>query len=94
MTLVAYCFLLSPETSALTNEIPEESDQFRFLRAACFANIKGSVGLILAKTSDIRISIPLDLSCRPFIPLPCFIRSSRTTPLLVPSLVFPPRRSV
>ena len=80
------------EASALSNEIPEESDQFRFLRAVCFANIKGSVGLILAKSSDMRISIPLDLSSRPFIPLPCFIRSRRTTPLLVPSLVFSPRR--
>ena len=29
------------EASALTNELPEESDQFRFLRAACFANIWG-----------------------------------------------------
>ncbi len=26
------------EGSALSNEIPEESDQFRFLRAVCFAN--------------------------------------------------------
>ena len=32
------------EASALANEIPEESEQFRFLRAACYANIKGSVG--------------------------------------------------
>ena len=80
------------EASALSNEIPEESDQFRFLRAACFANIKGSVGLILAKASAMRISIPLDLSSRPFIPLPCFMRSRRTTPLLLPSLVFSPRR--
>ena len=39
------------ETSALVNEIPEASDQFRFLRVDFFANIKGSVGLILAKTS-------------------------------------------
>ena len=38
------------EASALANEIPEESDQFRFLRAACYANIKGSVGLILGIT--------------------------------------------
>jgi hypothetical protein len=64
------------ETSALANEIPEESEQFRFLRGACFANIKGSVGLILVKTSTMWISIPLDLSSRPFIPLPWFIRSS------------------
>ena len=81
------------DVSALPNEIPEESDQFRFLRAACFANIKGSVGLILAKASAMRISIPLDLSSRPFIPLPRFIRSRCSTGLLVPSLVFSPRRS-
>ena len=81
------------EASALSNEIPEESDQFRFLRAACFANIKGSVGLILAKASAMRISIPLDLSSRPFIPLPRFMRSRRATPLLVPSFVFSPRSS-
>jgi hypothetical protein len=80
------------EASALANEIPEESEQFRFLRAACFPNIKGSVGLILAKVSGMRISIPLDLSSRPFIPLPRFMRSRRITPLLAPSLVFSPRR--
>jgi hypothetical protein len=80
------------EASVVANELPEESDQFRFLRAACFANIKGSVGLILVKASDIRISIPLDLSSRSFIPLPCFMRSRRVTPLIVPSLVFFPRR--
>ncbi len=66
--------------------IPEESDQFQFLRAACLAqNLKGSVGLILAKASAMRISIPLDLSSRSFIPLPRLIRSRRPTPLLSPS---------
>jgi hypothetical protein len=79
------------EASALTNEIPEESEQFRFFCAVCLTNIKGSVGLILAKTSVMWISIPLDLSSRPFIPLPCFIRSRHGTPLLAPSLVFSPR---
>ena len=69
------------EASDLSNELPEESDQFRCLRAACLPNIKGSVGLILAKTSVMRISIPLDLSSRSFIPLPCCIRSRRSTPL-------------
>ncbi len=59
------------ETSALGNDIPEESGHFRFLRAAFLVNIKGSVGLILEKTSAMRISIPLDLSSRPFIPPPC-----------------------
>jgi hypothetical protein len=79
------------EVSALTNELAEESEQFRFLRSACFVNIKGSVGLILAKASAMWISIPLDLSSRPFIPLPRFMRSRRVTPLLAPSLVFSPR---
>ncbi len=48
----------------MANEIPEESDQFRFLRVTCYVNIKGSVGLILVKVSTMRISIPLDLSSR------------------------------
>jgi hypothetical protein len=81
------------EASALANEIPEESGQFRFLRAASYDNIKGSVGLILAKTSVMRMSIPLDVSSRPFIPLSRFICRRRPLPLLSSSLVFPPRRS-
>ena len=82
------------ETSDLDNDIPEESGHFRFLRAACLANIKGSVGLILAKAWAMRISIPLDLSSRSFIPPPCFIRSRRPTTLLAPFLVFSPLCSV
>ena len=79
------------EASALAGELPEESDQFRFLRASCFANLKGVVGLILAKASAMWISIPLDLSSRLFVPLSRFIRSRRPTPFLYPSLVlFPP----
>ena len=58
------------ETSAPAKEIPEETGQFRFLRAPCLTNIKGSVGLLLSKASAMRISIPLDLSSRPCIPLP------------------------
>ena len=85
------------ETSALGNDIPgvipEESGHFRFLHVVCLDNIKGSVGLILTKSSVIRISIPLDLSSRPFIPPPCFIHSRRPTTLLTPSLVFSPLRS-
>ncbi len=76
------------EASALANELPEESDQFRFIRAVCFANLKGAVGLIMAKASAMRISIPLDVSSQPFIPLSRFIRLRRPTPLLAPSLVF------
>ncbi len=77
----------------LSNEIPEESDQFRFLRVTSYSNIKGSVGLILTQVSDKRISIPLDLSSRSFIPPPSFIRWRLPLPLLVPSLVFIPRCS-
>jgi hypothetical protein len=76
------------EASSLVNDIPEESGHFRFLRATCLTNIKGSVGLILAKDSVMRISIPLDLSSRPFIPPPRFLRSRRPTTLITPSLVF------
>ena len=82
------------EASALANEIPEESDQFRFLRVICYVNIKGSVGLILEKTSDMRISIPLDFPSRSCIPLPHLICRRHPRPLLVPSLVFTPRCSV
>ena len=81
------------EASTLSDDIPEESGHFRFLRAACLANIKGSVGLILAKASGMRISIPLDLSSRTFIPLQILILSRKPrkpTTLLAPSLVFSP----
>jgi hypothetical protein len=64
------------EASALANELPKESGQFRFLRAACSTNLKGSVGLLLAKASAMRISIPLVLSSRPSRPLPWFIHFS------------------
>jgi hypothetical protein len=78
------------EASALANDIPEESGHFRFLHDTCLANIKGSVGLILVKASAMRISIPFDLSSRPFILPPSFIRSRRPTILLTPSLSFLP----
>jgi hypothetical protein len=48
--------------------------------------------LILAKTSTMRISIPLDLSSRSFIPPSRFMRSRRAALLLAPSLVFTPQR--
>jgi hypothetical protein len=44
------------------------------------------VGLILAKASVMRISIPFDLSSRRFIPLPCFIRSRRASSFLLGDL--------
>ncbi len=75
------------ESSTLVKEIPEESGQFRFLREDRYVNIRGSVGLILAKASEMRISIPLDLSSRPFIPLSRFICRRRPLPLLDPYLL-------
>ena len=61
------------EVSILSGELPgirsEESDQFRFLRVATLSNLKDSVGLILTKTSTMRVTIPIDLSTSPFIPL-------------------------
>jgi hypothetical protein len=62
------------ESSVLGNEIPEESDQFRFLCVACYDDIKGSVGLILTKDSDMRISIPFDLSSPPYHYRVSFVR--------------------
>ncbi len=63
------------EDSILSGELPEESDQFRFLRDSCLTNLKGSVGLILGKASARRVTIPIDLSTRSFIPLPRFFNS-------------------
>jgi hypothetical protein len=39
------------QAGALAGELPKECDEFRFLRAACLANLKGSVGLILTNQS-------------------------------------------
>jgi hypothetical protein len=46
------------EVSILAGELPEESEQFRFLRASRLNNLKDSVGLILVKPSAIRNSLP------------------------------------
>ena len=70
------------EVSVLVNELTEESDQFRFLGASCFANLKGTVGLIMGKTS-MWISIPLDLSSRSFIPFPRFCKVCGLSSLFV-----------
>ena len=47
--------------------MPVESAQFRFIRAACLANLKGSLGLMLAKaalvltkTAALRITLNID----------------------------------
>jgi len=48
----------------LAGELPEESEQFRFLRVSRLANLKDSVGLIPSKDSGMRVTIPIDLSTR------------------------------
>ncbi len=58
------------ETSILDGGLPEESEQFRFLRVSRLTNLKGSVGLILTRDSAI-------LSTWSFIPLPRFFNSRR-----------------
>ena len=50
----------------VAGELPEESVPFRFIRAACLVNLKGSVGLMLTKVSVMRVTIPLDLSTQAF----------------------------
>ncbi len=79
------------EASILAGELPEESEQFRFLRASHLANLKGSVGSILTKASAIRVTIPIDLSTWSFIPLPRFFNSRRVPPLLNQSVVLIPQ---
>ena len=74
------------EASALDNELPEHSDQFRFIHAACFVNLQSSIGLTLAKSSALHVSIPIDFSSRPFFP-------PVTLPPLPPPLA-PPTLSV
>ena len=58
------------EVSILTGELPEESEQFRFFRAGRLANLKGSVGLILAKGSVMRVTIPIGVFIYFFLQVP------------------------
>ncbi len=87
-------FHMHREVSILAGELPEESEHFRFLRASHLDNLKGSVGLILVKSSVMWVTIPIDLSTRSFIPLPRFFNSRRVPPLLNQSLVLIPQQSV
>ena len=47
------------EASVLVGELPEESNQFHFLRATRLTNLKDSVGVILVKVSTMRVTICL-----------------------------------
>jgi hypothetical protein len=79
------------EDSFLTNEIPEESDQFRFMCVVWYTNIRGRWGWFDQNFSHEDF---FDLSSRSFIPVSHFIRWRHPLPLLVLSLVFTPRCSV
>ena len=68
--------------------------QFRFLHTFYLTNLKDSVGLILSKSSDMRVSIPTDWSTRPFMHVPRFIPSRRPPPLLTPTVVLFPQCTV
>jgi hypothetical protein len=82
------------EASILAGELPEESKQFRFLRASRLANLKVSVGLILdLKASAMWVAIPIDLSTQPFITLPRFFNSRQVPALLNQSLVLIPQQA-
>ncbi len=81
------------EASILVGELTEESEQFRFLWPEHLTNLKGSVGLILTKTSVMRITIPIVTSTWTFIPQPRFFNCRRGPPLLKPSLVLFPQQS-
>ena len=48
------------DDSVLVEELSEESPQFRFIRVVGLVNLKGSIGLMLAKPSAMRVTIPLD----------------------------------
>ena len=82
------------ETSILAGELPDESDQSRFLRSARLTTLKGTVALILAKVSAMRVTIPIDLSTRSFISLPRFFNSRHLAPLLNPLLLIFSQQSV
>jgi hypothetical protein len=88
-----FFFHVYREASILVGELPDESEQFRFLRVSRLSNLKDSVCLILTKSSSIRVTIPIHLSTRSFIPLPRFLNSRRVPPLLNQSLVLIPQQS-
>ena len=61
------------ETSTVPGELSEESDQFRFLRASRLANLKGSLRLIFAKASSMRVTIPVRFVYVTFHTSPSFL---------------------
>ncbi len=90
--LVAYFFfMLTGKTQLCLMGYRKNRGNSVFFGLLVILILKDQWGWFLSKTSVIRISTPLDLSSRSFIPLPRFMRSRRTATLLAPSLVFTPR---
>jgi hypothetical protein len=84
-----FFLVVDGESSILSGELREKSDQFHPLRDTRLVDLK-LVGLILDKVSGMRVTIPIYLSKRTFNPLPHFFNSRRPTPLLnPPSVIFP-----
>ena len=82
------------KVSILSGELPEGSEQFRFFRPSYLANLKVSVGLTLAKSSAMLVTIPIDLSTRSLTGTSTsFFNSRRVSPLLNQSLVLIPQQS-
>ncbi len=61
-----FFLFFSKEKEKRNKKSHQESDQFRFLREACFNHLKGTVGLILVKDSTMRVSIPHGFSTWPY----------------------------
>jgi hypothetical protein len=70
---------LVDKTISLSTRIPNRRYRINFVFFALlvYLILRGSVGVILTKAPVMRISIPVDLSSRSFLPLPSFIRSRR-----------------
>ena len=75
-----FYFFWSAATTRCGNDpsYPEQSVVFRDKKIRTRTFTTPSVSLILAKASAMKVTIPLDLSTRPFIPLPRFFHSVRT----------------
>ena len=65
MTLCVYFSCILIVRLVLCPENCQESDRFLFLHSVFLPSLQVSVGLILAKVSTMRVTIPLDLSNPP-----------------------------
>ena len=71
---------------------PKNLISFSFCALLTWLTLRTLWAWFLPKASAMRVTIPLDISTRPFMPLPLFFRSCRVHPLLTPFLVLFPHR--